>query len=46
MTRRDEIVAVSMYYNINMNLAAKKYEEMTQEEINNVCEWFLDREND
>lgn len=46
MTRRDEIVAVSMYYNINMSEAAKKYEEMTQEEIDNVYEWFLDRESD
>lgn len=43
MTRRMEIIAISEYYNIPMRQAAVRRESMTEEELEKICSWWMDR---
>lgn len=42
MTRRNEIIAISEYYNITMNLAAARLKTMGDAELEEIITWWLD----
>lgn len=46
MTRRNEIIAISEYYNISMKEASEKINTMSEKELENAVEWFLDKVED
>lgn len=42
MTHRNEIIVISEYYNITMNLAAARLKTMGDAELEEIITWWLD----
>lgn len=43
MTKRDEIIAISEYYNIPMRVAALKHSTMMENELEEIISWWLSK---
>ena len=46
MSRRDEIIAISEYYNIPLRLAEQRHRNMTENEREEIITWWLSKKED